>query len=79
MNAIGGDGFWLIRERGGRVRAIEACGYAGERASIAHYRALELDAVPDPRAEGGADRSRHDRRLDGWRSNSRARSAAGCR
>ena len=46
MNAIGGDGFWLIREPGGRVRAIEACGYAGDGASIAAYRALGLDAVP---------------------------------
>jgi gamma-glutamyltranspeptidase/glutathione hydrolase len=44
--AIGGDGFWLIREPGGRVRAIEACGYAGSSASIAAYRALGLDAVP---------------------------------
>jgi gamma-glutamyltranspeptidase len=24
MNAIGGDGFWLIREPGGKTRAIEA-------------------------------------------------------
>ncbi len=44
--SIGGDGFWLIREPSGRVRAIEACGYAGEGASIAAYRALGLDAVP---------------------------------
>ncbi len=44
--SIGGDGFWLIREPGGRVRAIEACGYAGQDASIAAYRALGLDAVP---------------------------------
>ena len=44
--SIGGDGFWLIREPGGRVRAIEACGYAGAGASIAAYRALDLDAVP---------------------------------
>ena len=29
MNAIGGDGFWLIHEPGGRVRTIEACGPAG--------------------------------------------------
>jgi gamma-glutamyltranspeptidase/glutathione hydrolase len=46
MNALGGDGFWLIRERGGRVRAIEACGYAGECATIANYRAQEFDAIP---------------------------------
>jgi gamma-glutamyltranspeptidase/glutathione hydrolase len=44
--SIGGDGFWLIREPGGRVRAIEACGYAGAGASIAAYCALGLDAVP---------------------------------
>ena len=44
--AIGGDGFWLIREPSGRVRAIEACGYAGAGASIAAYGTLGLDAVP---------------------------------
>ena len=44
--SIGGDGFWLIREPSGRVRAIEACGYAGAGASIAAYRALGFDAVP---------------------------------
>ncbi|MGL4496043.1 MAG: gamma-glutamyltransferase, partial [Beijerinckiaceae bacterium] len=26
MNAIGGDGFWVIHEPGGAMRAIEACG-----------------------------------------------------
>ena len=46
MNAIGGDGFWLIREPGGRVRAIEACGYAGEGATVAAYRNLELETIP---------------------------------
>ncbi|MGD0564269.1 MAG: gamma-glutamyltransferase [Roseiarcus sp.] len=46
MNAIGGDGFWLIREPGGRVRAIEACGHAGERATIANYRAHEFETIP---------------------------------
>ncbi|MGD0639501.1 MAG: gamma-glutamyltransferase [Roseiarcus sp.] len=46
MNALGGDGFWLIRERGGRVRALEACGYAGESATIANYRAHEFAAIP---------------------------------
>jgi gamma-glutamyltranspeptidase/glutathione hydrolase len=38
MNHIGGDGFWLIRERSGKVRYIEACGYAGARATRALYR-----------------------------------------
>ncbi len=46
MNAIGGDGFWLIRERSGRVRAIEACGCAGERATIANYHAQGFETIP---------------------------------
>ena len=29
MNHIGGDGFWVVREPSGKVRYIEACGYAG--------------------------------------------------
>ncbi|HLH48720.1 MAG TPA: gamma-glutamyltransferase, partial [Roseiarcus sp.] len=44
MNSIGGDGFWLIREKGGRVRAIEACGFAGEGATMERYR--RLGAIP---------------------------------
>ena len=46
MNAIGGDGFWLIREPRGRVRYIEACGPAGARATRSHYRQLGYDAIP---------------------------------
>ena len=46
MNAIGGDGFWLIREPSGRVRYIEAAGPAGARATPAHYRALGYDTIP---------------------------------
>jgi gamma-glutamyltranspeptidase len=46
MNAIGGDGFWLIREPGGKVRAIEACGFAGERATRAFYQRAEVDSIP---------------------------------
>jgi gamma-glutamyltranspeptidase/glutathione hydrolase len=46
MNAIGGDGFWLIRDPKGKVRAIEACGFAGEGASIERYRKLGFDAIP---------------------------------
>lgn len=46
MNAIGGDGFWVVHEPGGRVRAIEACGPAGSLATIARYRAKEYDAIP---------------------------------
>jgi gamma-glutamyltranspeptidase/glutathione hydrolase len=46
MNSIGGDGFWLIREPGGKVRAIEACGFAGEKATRERYRLAELEAIP---------------------------------
>jgi oxamate amidohydrolase len=46
MNGIGGDSFWIIREPSGKVRYIEACGFAGEHATIDRYRALELSAIP---------------------------------
>ncbi len=46
MNGLGGDGFWLIREPRGKTRAIEACGFAGEKATISAYRKLEFDAIP---------------------------------
>ncbi len=51
MNSIGGDGFWLIGEPGGRVRAIEACGFAGQGATIARYRKLAEQAIPARGAE----------------------------
>ena len=44
MNHIGGDGFWLIREPGGRVRAIMAAGPAGSLATRDLYR--QHDAIP---------------------------------
>jgi gamma-glutamyltranspeptidase/glutathione hydrolase len=60
MNHIGGDGFWLIREPSGRVRAIEACGPAGARALPELYREYEtiptrgpLAALTVPGAIGG--------------------------
>jgi gamma-glutamyltranspeptidase len=53
MNAIGGDAFWLIREPGGRVRGIEACGPAGSLATITRYREKGYDAVP-PRGPDAA-------------------------
>ena len=46
MNAIGGDGFWLIRTPDGRMHYIEACGYAGALATRRRYRELEVDAIP---------------------------------
>src|ERR1035438_5877770 len=38
MNHVGGDGFWLIREPSGRVRAIMGAGRAGAKATRQFYR-----------------------------------------
>src|SRR5947209_9960376 len=50
MNAIGGDGFWLIRDAKGKTRAIEACGFAGEGATRASYEALGGIPTRGPKA-----------------------------
>jgi len=47
MNHIGGDGFWIVREPSGKIRYIEAAGYAGAKATIDFYKAQGLDAVPE--------------------------------
>lgn len=46
MTHVGGDGFWLIHEPDGRVRGIEACGFAGELATIRAYRDRGHDTIP---------------------------------
>src|SRR5215813_5951453 len=47
MNHIGGDGFWLIREPSGRVRALMGAGRAGARATPQFYRdAGHHDEIP---------------------------------
>jgi len=46
MNHIGGDGFWLIREPNGRVRALMGAGAAGSNATIRLYREQGHDAIP---------------------------------
>jgi len=46
MNHIGGDGFWLLREPSGRVRALMGAGGAGTNATIAFYRDHGHDAIP---------------------------------
>src|SRR5882757_5916719 len=38
MNHIGGDGFWLVREPSGRVRALMGAGSAGAKATPRFYR-----------------------------------------
>ena len=47
MNHLGGDGFWLVHEPVGKVRYIEACGYAGSKATRAFYRGLGHDKIPE--------------------------------
>jgi gamma-glutamyltranspeptidase len=46
MNHLGGDGFWLVRERSGRVRAFMGAGPAGAGASIARYAEQGLAEIP---------------------------------
>ena len=46
MNGIGGDGFWLIREPSGRVRALMAAGVAGAGARPELYHEAGLDRIP---------------------------------
>jgi oxamate amidohydrolase len=60
MNHLGGDGFWLIREPNGRVRAIMAAGPAGAQARPELYRDYEtipprgpFAALTVPGAVGG--------------------------
>ncbi|MDC7786294.1 gamma-glutamyltransferase [Rhodoplanes sp. TEM] len=44
MTHVGGDGFWLVHEPSGKVRALMAPGPAGSRARIELYR--EHEAIP---------------------------------
>jgi oxamate amidohydrolase len=46
MNHIGGDGFWLLRQPGGRVRALMGAGRAGAEARIDLYRDHGHDEIP---------------------------------
>src|SRR5476649_862390 len=46
MNHVGGDGFWLIREPSGRVRAIMGAGRAGAKATRQFYRDAGHHEIP---------------------------------
>jgi gamma-glutamyltranspeptidase/glutathione hydrolase len=46
MNHIGGDGFWLIREPNGRVRAIMGAGRAGAKATPRFYKEAGHYEIP---------------------------------
>jgi gamma-glutamyltranspeptidase/glutathione hydrolase len=50
MNHIGGDGFWMIRERTGRVRAIMAAGPSGLQVRPELYREYETISPRGPLA-----------------------------
>ncbi|MFL6798621.1 MAG: gamma-glutamyltransferase family protein [Xanthobacteraceae bacterium] len=60
MNHLGGDGFWLVREPGGRIRALLAAGRAGSNAKPELYQGCEtipprgaLAVLTAPGAVGG--------------------------
>jgi oxamate amidohydrolase len=46
MNHLGGDGFWLVHESSGKVRALMAAGAAGARATPALYRDAGYERIP---------------------------------
>src|SRR5215475_11629232 len=46
MNHLGGDGFWLVREPSGRIRALMAAGVAGARARLELYGEAGHDTIP---------------------------------
>src|SRR6266853_4377407 len=46
MNHIGGDGFFLMREPSGRIRALMGAGPAGAKANFDFYRERGHDTIP---------------------------------
>lgn len=46
MNAIGGDGFWIVKPAGGAPVGIDACGAAAVATTDALYRDAGLQAIP---------------------------------
>ena len=72
MNHLGGDGFWLLREPSGRVRALLAAGRAGAGARRELYR--EYESIPPRGPLAALTVPGADRRLD-----ARARGRAGAR
>jgi len=63
MNAIGGDGFWLIHVPGRDPVAIQACGAAAGAADAALYRDNGHDAIP---ARGGLAANTVAGTIGGW-------------
>jgi gamma-glutamyltranspeptidase len=46
MNAIGGDGFWIVAPPGGEPVAIDACGAAAQAATVDFYRSQGYENIP---------------------------------
>lgn len=46
MNAIGGDGFWIVAPPDGDPVAIDACGAAAQAATVEFYRGHGHDIIP---------------------------------
>lgn len=46
MNAVGGDGFWLIAEPGKQPMGVDACGQAAQLATIDFYKDQGLSEIP---------------------------------
>ena len=64
MNHVGGDGFWLIREPSGRVRAIMGAGRAGAQSDAAILSRRAASRNPGARAARRAHRAGCGRWLD---------------
>lgn len=46
MNAVGGDGFWLVAEPGKAPIGIDAAGQSAALATLEYYKELGLDGIP---------------------------------
>ena len=65
MNAIGGDGFWLVSSPGEKPVGIDACGPAARLATRAWYRERGWSAIP---ARGPAGALTVPGTIGGWRA-----------
>ena len=79
MNHVGGDGFWLIREPSGRVRALMGAGPRRREGDAAALSRCRPSRNPGARAAGRAHRAGRGGDLDARGRSGQGASAAGCR
>ena len=79
MNHIGGDGFWLIREPSGRVRAMMGAGGPGRKRRHASIAMPGIDEIPARGPLAALTVPGAVAALDAGRSKRRRRRAASCR